>query len=125
VVGIDISYGALSLARMNTKLHSVRNLTLVSSDMLGAFGTHPGEGACAIVANLPYIPSGDLGSLQPEVLLGDPAIALDGGADGMSHLTGLLKHAASLVRPDGLVAVEVGRGQGSGNPGICAGSKES
>jgi release factor glutamine methyltransferase len=121
VVGVDISYDALSLARTNMKLHSVGNLALVSSDMLGAFEAMPGSGACVMVANLPYVPSGDLGGLQPEVLLGDPAIALDGGPDGMSHLAGFLQNSASRVRPHGIVAVEVGSGQADAAVSILSG----
>ena len=121
VVGTDISYNALSIAMANSELHSVENLALVASDMMDAFDEIPGEGACAIVANLPYIPSGNLGSLQPEVRLGDPGIALDGGPDGMSLLARFLKHAGSRIRPQGLVAVEVGRGQADAAVSILSG----
>ncbi len=123
VVGIDISYCALAIARVNMELHSVGNLALVSSDMTDAFNGIPCKGACAMVANLPYIPSGDLGSLQPEVRLGDPGISLDGGTDGMIHLTRFLKHSSSRVRPNGLVAVEVGRGQADTAVSILSGCR--
>jgi release factor glutamine methyltransferase len=112
VLGMDISGDALGLAARNRECHSARNVLLVSADLMSATAfALPGGGACALVANLPYIPSGDLSGLQPEVRLGDPRVALDGGADGMRVLSTLLGNAADFVRPGGLVAVEVGAGQ--------------
>jgi release factor glutamine methyltransferase len=79
--------------------------------MLGAFRDASRVGATALVANLPYVPSGELGSLQAEVRHGDPAEALDGGPDGLVLLRRLLHHGAGYVGPGGLLALETGDGQ--------------
>ena len=65
-----------------------------------------------IVANLPYIPSGEMESLQAEVGF-DPADALDGGLQGTELMVRLLQQAADLLDPGGLVALEFGEGQGA------------
>jgi release factor glutamine methyltransferase len=74
-----------------------------------------GEALCGpydvIVSNPPYIRAGDLAALDPEVRLHDPALALDGGADGLDCYRELVADLPRLLKPDGLVAFEVGYDQ--------------
>ena len=112
VIGTDISPEALNLARRNGTMHGVENLILVVMDLLDAVASAQYfAGFDALVANLPYIPSTDLHSLQPEVRMGDPLSALDGGGDGTVVIRKLLTAAAGALLPEGLLALEIGENQ--------------
>jgi release factor glutamine methyltransferase len=64
-----------------------------------------------VVSNPPYVPTAEIERLQPEVRLYEPRAALDGGPDGLRLLRALAGEAPALLRPGGLLAVEVGAGQ--------------
>ncbi len=70
------------------------------------------EGAFdVIVSNPPYIPSGDIAGLDPEVARFEPLGALDGGADGLEAYRLLAAGADKFLTGDGVMAFEVGAGQ--------------
>ena len=60
-----------------------------------------------LVSNPPYIPSGHIDGLQPEVGRHEPILALDGGDDGMSDLLHICNGAASMLKSGGFFAFEV------------------
>jgi release factor glutamine methyltransferase len=64
-----------------------------------------------IVSNPPYIASGDIAELAPEVRLFDPRAALDGGPDGLDFYRAIAVAAPALLAPDGVIIVELGAGQ--------------
>ena len=64
-----------------------------------------------IISNPPYIPTGEIASLQPEVRDYDPRGALDGGADGLDYGRRLAAEGAPFLKPDGRVMLEFGDGQ--------------
>ena len=64
-----------------------------------------------VVSNPPYIASGEIAGLAPEVAGFDPAAALDGGADGLDAYRALVPPALAALRPGGLLALEIGQGQ--------------
>ena len=83
----DVSPAALAVAEENARRHGVAGrVRLLSGHLLQPL---PGP-VDLVVANLPYVPSGRLDSLQPEVRDYEPRGALDGGPDG----TDLLRPAA-------------------------------
>ena len=92
VIATDISKEALSLAKENATANSVQHpklsfaegnlLEAVTSEILVAAGTVSDAKIDSLVANLPYIPDGKKGTLQPEVDQFDPPLALYGGPDG-------------------------------------------
>lgn len=110
IVGSDISIEALALASRNRLRHRAENLQLVAGDLLEPFisGRAVFDG---MVANLPYVPSGEIQGLQPEVSKGDPRIALDGGPDGLRLVERLLDSAGSLLAGGGFLALELGTEQ--------------
>jgi release factor glutamine methyltransferase len=57
------------------------------------------------------VASEEIDRLQPEVSRWDPREALDGGADGLDFIRGLLRRVAGLVAGGGVVLLEVGAGQ--------------
>lgn len=107
VWGVDISPLALGLARENALHHSV-SLTLREGSL---FAPLAGERFNLIVSNPPYIPSGDLAALQPEVRQYEPRGALDGGASGLDFYEQIIPHAANYLLPEGWLLLEVGIGQ--------------
>jgi release factor glutamine methyltransferase len=64
-----------------------------------------------IVSNPPYIASGELDALEPEVRLHDPRLALDGGADGFDCYREIVEALPRLLAPTGAAALEAGDGQ--------------
>ena len=107
VVAVDISNDALELAQENAERLGVSDrIVFRRSDLLdqidGSFDW--------IVANLPYIPTADIPGLQREVQF-DPALALDGGEDGLAIVKRLLESIAGKIALNGVVALELGQGQ--------------
>lgn len=104
---VDVSEDALALARENAvRLGLEEGVTLACSDLLAEVAGP----LSVVVANLPYIPSGEMGTLQEEVRR-DPALALDGGADGLDLVRGLAEQAAGKLAAGGCLALELGIGQ--------------
>lgn len=107
VIGTDISIEALKLAGRNVQKHKVDNVYLMQADLTKAF-RFKAEKFDGIIANLPYIKTDDIKSLEPEVKHGDPAVALDGGEDGLDLIRSLLSTAFGLLRSEGILALETG-----------------
>jgi release factor glutamine methyltransferase len=102
---VDISEDALELARLNVERAglSAHTVKLVRSDL---FEKLPGATFDLIVANLPYIPAGELAELSREVRR-DPTLALDGGPSGLDIIFRLVAEAPQHLNPGGLVALEL------------------
>ncbi|HEU4724092.1 MAG TPA: peptide chain release factor N(5)-glutamine methyltransferase [Candidatus Eisenbacteria bacterium] len=64
-----------------------------------------------LVSNPPYIPTGALAGLMPEVRDHDPRLALDGGPDGLDAYRAIRRLLPALLRPEGLLALEIGDDQ--------------
>ena len=110
VIACDISEEALSLAKENVAFHKLEEkITLVKSDLLSNVPNNIKFDA--LLANLPYIPLGDKNSLQPEVLNGDPHLALFGGTDGLELIRRLLNTCANYLKPNAPVILEIASGQ--------------
>jgi release factor glutamine methyltransferase len=107
VYAADVSPDALAVARANAERHGVA-ITFLEGDLDAALAPHgPFD---VITANLPYIPTGDLAGLPPEVRA-EPRLALDGGADGLVLVRRLVAAAPGLLAAGGALALEVGAGQ--------------
>lgn len=108
----DLSAPALTVAQRNVIRHGVeQRVTLLEGDLLRPLQDQPPSGRfAAVVSNPPYIRDGDLPGLQREVTR-EPRLALAGGPDGLVLYRRLLREAGALLRPHGLLMVEVGQGQ--------------
>ena len=104
VHAVDISEQALAIARKNAAKYS--NVTFHET---GAFPELPPLDL--LISNPPYIPSGEIASLQPEVARFDPRLALDGGPDGLHFYRWISVGALPRMALDGCVMLEFGDGQ--------------
>ena len=75
-----------------------------------------------IVTNPPYIPSGDIAGLMPDVANFEPVGALDGGPDGLDPLRLITRDARRLLVPEGFFCCEIGQGQAGEAQKILRGS---
>jgi len=107
-IGSDMSSGALEQARMNADMVGVggRARWLEGDWCSGIDGAFD-----VIVSNPPYIATDALDGLEPEVRMGDPLLALDGGHDGLAAYRAIAGGVVGLLAADGLAAFEVGAGQ--------------
>jgi release factor glutamine methyltransferase len=108
VYAIDSSAAALEVAAANARRHGVDDrVVFIEGDLL--------EPAPApvdlIVANLPYVRSGDIEGLQPEVRDYEPRAALDGGPDGLAVIRRLIEATPEYLQPGGSITLEFGDGQ--------------
>ena len=102
----DCSRDALDVAAANAARYSLQ-VSLRCGDL--AEGLPPASFDC-VVSNPPYIPSAECGFLQPEVLR-EPALALDGGADGMDFYRRISDESIRILKPGGILLLELGYGE--------------
>ncbi|HWL30981.1 MAG TPA: peptide chain release factor N(5)-glutamine methyltransferase [Xanthobacteraceae bacterium] len=106
-VGTDTSIAALVAARANAGRAGVSHRArFVACD----FGAALGEGFDLVVSNPPYIASGDIAALAPEVRH-DPQRALDGGVDGLDAYRSIAAQVPRVLKAGGHLVVELGIGQ--------------
>jgi len=107
-IGIDILPEAAAVARRNAAAAGLDRRAVFA---VSNWGEALAGAADVIFANPPYICSGDIDSLAPEVALYEPRVALDGGRDGLVAYRCLAGDAARLLRPGGMALFEFGQGQ--------------
>ena len=109
-VGTDVSSEALAVARENAaNLGLDGRCDFLRTEWATGFGDASFD---LVVSNPPYIPSGDIEGLDPEVRDHDPRLALDGGDDGLGAYRDLAPEIRRVLKPDGIFAVEIGWDQG-------------
>jgi len=110
-LGVDLSEAALAVARGNADRAGLANRVAFASGRWSA-GL---ESACfdIVVSNPPYIVSDVLAGLEPEVRDHEPALALDGGADGLDAYREIFGDVARILKPGGLLGLEIGYDQGA------------
>ena len=110
IMALDLSSGALDVARANAGRHGVADrITFFQSDLLAALP----KAVDLIVANPPYIAASEWPELPCEVREHEPQLALGGGPDGLDVIRRLLEQAPAHLRPGGVLLVEIGAGQGA------------
>lgn len=111
--GMDVSESALEVARANLRASELDGrIELIQTESLReSRGRLPQEGVDLLVSNPPYIPSGEIPHLQEEVRRFDPALALDGGVDGLDFYRMLAVEGKGVLKEEGRLMVEFGDGQ--------------
>lgn len=105
VDGADLSADALAVAAINRQRHGLQaRIELFQGDGLQAVS---GRQYDLIVCNPPYVNAASMAELPAE-FRAEPALALDGGADGMDFIDILLRHAGSHLKDEGWLVLEIG-----------------
>jgi release factor glutamine methyltransferase len=106
VYATDISREALEVTRANCRRHGVvERVVLRQGDLLEPLG----EPVDMIVANLPYVRGSDL--IENASLSFEPALALNGGKNGLERIKNLCAKAAKKLKGGGYLLLEIGAGQ--------------
>ena len=103
IYAVDTADPVLDVASYNIRAHNVADrVTLCKGDLLAPLP----EPVDLVVANLPYIPTSRLTSLQPEVQW-EPREALDGGPDGLDQIRRLISQAGGKLKSHGIILLEL------------------
>ena len=103
IFAVDVDDAVLDVASFNIRAHGVPDrVSLAIGDLLDAVP----EPVDLIVANLPYIPTDRIPTLQPEVQK-EPRLALDGGPDGLDLVRRLLTQAEDKLKDHGIILLEL------------------
>ena len=108
VVAIDVSPAAAAVARENAiALGLAARIRVVAADLLDGVRDLDAD---LIVSNPPYLPTGLVPELPPEVRTHEPVVALDGGADGLALIRRIAAIAHRALRASGVLVVETAGG---------------
>lgn len=106
----DISLISLEVAALNAQKElGVSKVAFVVGSWFTPFNSRAKFDL--IVSNPPYIPTGDILGLQPEVSLFEPSLALDGGSDGLACIRTIMMQACDYLVPEGILLMETGSDQ--------------
>ena len=105
VTAVDISLDALEVAKKNARQLKAEVNFIQSNLLEGVVGRFE-----VIVANLPYVPIGDIPRLSKAVQY-EPKLALESGVDGLDHYRKLLPQAKAKLLAKGAIFLEFGQGQ--------------
>jgi release factor glutamine methyltransferase len=109
VVAGDLSSAALRVARGNALRHHVaERVHFVAADLFAPFRRAVFD---IVVTNPPYVQSSHIPLLPREIRDYEPRAALDGGVDGLASIRVIIRGAPDLLRPAGVLVLEMGAGQ--------------
>jgi release factor glutamine methyltransferase len=105
VHAVDIDPAAVSCARRNVPGHVYQGdlYQPLPASLRGQVGL--------VVANVPYVPTGEIGFLPPEARVHEPLVTLDGGPDGLDVLRRVAAEAPSWLAPGGHLLIETSERQ--------------
>jgi release factor glutamine methyltransferase len=123
LTAVDLSLAALEVAAENAARHNLTaRIRFLESNLLEALP--PGETFDAIVSNPPYVSTADTNTLHPQVRDHEPATALFAGSDGLAIYRRLIPQAHAALKPDGLLALEIGHDQRDAIAALLSGWNE-
>jgi release factor glutamine methyltransferase len=115
VFAVDVSPDALAVARENASRLGLA-IECLEGKLAAPLAAHaPFD---LVIANLPYVPAGDIAGLAPEVRR-EPRLALDGGPDGLDLVRVLVHEVPAVLRPGGALVLEIGIGQAAATAALC------
>jgi release factor glutamine methyltransferase len=106
----DVDAAAVRCARRNVE---PRGGVAVQGDLYGPLPERLRGRVDVLLANVPYVPTDEIGLMPPEARLHEPATALDGGADGLDVLRRVSVEATRWLAPAGALLVETSERQAS------------
>ncbi len=107
----DCSINTIKVAKNNAKKNNLdEKVSFFTGDWLSPLND---KKICfdMIISNPPYIPTGDIAGLQPEICEYEPRAAIDGNKDGLSSLKHIICSAHNLLRQNGTLVLEIGHDQ--------------
>ena len=107
-IGLDISKNAIRTAIINSKNLKLYNRSKFKIFDINNFNLGKYD---LIVSNPPYICSGDIRNLSLDIRNFEPLIALNGGYDGLDLIKKVIYKSSSLLKKNGLLAIEIGNKQ--------------
>ena len=107
-IGIDISAKAVQTAIINSKKLNLFNRSKFKVFDINKFCMGMYD---LIVSNPPYIPSKDMKNLSKDIINYEPLVALNGGLNGLDLIKKVIYKSNSLLRKNGLFAIEIGNHQ--------------
>jgi release factor glutamine methyltransferase len=111
VLAVEITAGALAVASRNVRdLGLSARVRLLAGDLFAPLAALSAS-LDLVVANPPYLPSGLIPSLPPEVSRHEPRAALDGGPDGLGVIRRIVAGAPVVLKPGGWLLLEIGEDQ--------------
>ncbi len=108
-VAVEVSPAAAALARDNL---AALGFARRSSVVVGRWDDALVGDFDIVVSNPPYIASGEIENLEPEVRRHDPRVALDGGKDGLDAYRAIARSLGGIIKPRGAFFFEIGAAQG-------------
>lgn len=109
VLGVDVSEGALAVARANALRLGAVQVGWLRSDLFASVPTQLRFDL--ITANPPYIADDEIPALMADVRDFEPRLALAGGVDGLDLIRRIVTEAPAHLAEGGVLAMEVGAGQ--------------
>ncbi len=107
-VGVDIIEKAIKTAKMNAEYHQLHNkIKFINRSFDKIFH----KKFDLIVSNPPYIKTKDIRNLDEDIKRFEPKIALDGGNDGLDQIRKVIYKSTSILKLNGLLALEIGSNQ--------------
>lgn len=119
VFASDISPEALIFARRNAAAESGGRVEFREGDLFAPWGEEFRGSFDVVAGNPPYIRSGEIKDLAPEVSRYEPSLALDGGEDGLAVIRRLVRESAGFLVPGGRLIFEIGADQGEAASALC------
>lgn len=107
VFATDASADAIAVARDNAQRLGAYNVTFVHGDLFCGIERR----FDIVTANPPYIPTGQIATLSPDIREHEPRLALDGGTEGLAVARRIVAEAPRRLVAGGALALEVGAGQ--------------
>jgi release factor glutamine methyltransferase len=107
-VGIDICQNALIVAHLNSKKHKLNQRTKFYKRSLNQIYHSKFD---LIVSNPPYIKRKDIKNLNEDIKKFEPKLALDGGNDGLDVIKKVIYKSKSILKVNGMLALEIGNEQ--------------
>ena len=107
-IGVDISNGAISLAKKNA---IIQKLHLRTKFFNKSFEKVFNKKFDLIVSNPPYIEAKDIKNLSDDIKKYEPRVALDGGNDGLDLIKKIIYKSKRILKIKGMLALEIGKEQ--------------
>jgi len=114
VIATDLSAAAIDLTRENAMAQGAGALVeaLPGSLLEPVEAMRPRPSVCVVVSNPPYVTAAEMRTLPRDIASHEPLLALAAGEDGLDAVRDLISQTARILEPGGLVALEIGAGQG-------------